>query len=281
MTALIRVGMLLSSCMMVFSVNAFEVATEFSAEAVQSIPGRPAMNIKMFVSKKAVRTETTVNGQAVVEIVYPNENRRVLLNHDRKRYIEQKRQINKAVKAKKAKGTPCDGIANSKCKKLSNEKINGRQVVKWEMTVQGNGRDFKSLHWYDKKRHMSLRTQLHDGTISTMTLMGKEKINGRNTEKWKFQSTHPNGQFVESQQWYDPKLKMVIREVLPGGYVRELRNIKVARQNKKLFKIPSGYKKEDMSMNMQSQNRNLNRQAPVRMNLRNNNQRMMNQGRAR
>jgi len=278
MTALIRAGMLFSGCFIAFSVNAFEIAAEFSAEAVQSIPGRQSTNVKMFISKKAVRTESIMNGNTIVEIVYPKEKRRVLLNQPRKTYIEQKAQTNKSQKVKKLKNSPCDGIANATCKKLGGEKINGRDANKWEMNVQRNGQNFKSLHWLDKKRYMPLREQWHDGTVTTMTMLGKEKVNGRNTEKWQLHSIRPNGQFMDSQQWYDTKLKMVIREMLPGGYVRELCNIKVARQNKKLFNIPSDYKKEEMPMMAPSQNRVPNRQPPARMNSRNTNQRMINQG---
>lgn len=244
MTIFIRTGLFVAGCFLSFSANAFDIAQEFSAEAVQSIPGRPSMNVKMYISKKAVRTESTMNGNTMVEIVYSKEKRRVLLNKFRKTYVEQKAQSSNTLKTKKTSSSPCNGIVSATCKKLGKEKIAGRDAVKWEMTVQRNGQSFKSLHWLDKKRHMPLREQFHDGTVSTMTLSGKEKINGRNTEKWKLQGTRPDGQFIESQQWYDPKLKMVIRETLPGGYVRELRNIKVAKQNKSLFKIPSDYKKE-------------------------------------
>lgn len=271
MKPFIKAGLFFSGFFSAFSVNAFEVATEFSADAVQSVPGRPSMNVKMFISKKAVRTESLMNGSTVVEIVYPNEKRRVLLNQHRKTYIEQKSNNSNAVKNKKISSSPCDGLINMKCKKLGNEKVNGRNAVKWEMTAQINGKNAKSLHWLDKKHHMPLRGQFPDGTVSTMTLLGKEKINGRNTEKWKFQATRPDGQSMESQQWYDPKLKMVIREALPGGYVRELRNIKVAKQNKKLFKIPSDYKKESM-LGMSNQGR---------MNQGNFNQNNINSGRTR
>ena len=247
MTVFIRTGLFVTGCFLSITANAFEIAQEFSAEAVQSIPGRPSMNVKMFISKNAVRTESTMNGNTVVEIVYPKDKRRVLLNQFRKTYVEQKAQNSNEAKVKKIGSSPCNGIVNATCKKLGKEKVNGRNAIKWEMTVQRNGRNFKSLHWLDKKRHMPLREQFADGTVSTMTISGKEKINGRNTEKWKLQATRPDGQSIESQQWYDPKLKMVIRETLPGGYVRELRNIKIAIQNKSLFKIPSDYKKEDMS----------------------------------
>ena len=246
MTTFIRTGLSVIGCFLAFSVNAFEIAKEFSAEAVQSIPGRPSMNVKMFISKKAVRTESAMNGNTVIEIVYPIEQKRVLLNNSRKTYVEQLAKNNNVFKIKNNNISPCGGITNATCKKLGKEKVNGRNAVKWEMTVLRNGQSFKSLHWLDKKYQMALREQLSDGTVSTMTFMGKEKVNGRNTEKWRFQAVRPNGQVIESQQWYDKSLKMVIREALPGGYVRELRNIKIARQSKKLFTVPSGYTKESM-----------------------------------
>lgn len=246
MSILIRTGLFIVGGFLTFTVNAFNVAQEFSAEAVQSAPGKPSMNVKMFVSKKAVRTESTVNGNTVIEIVYPKEQRRVLLNKFRKTYVEQKPQKIREVKNKNTSASPCNGIFNATCKKAGKEKIDGRDAVKWEMTAQRNGRSFKSLHWIDKKHQIPLREQFHDGMISTMTLIGKEKINGRNTEKWKLKAIRNNGQSIESQQWYDPKLKMVIREAMPGGYIRELKNIKITKQNKKLFAIPSDYKKEGM-----------------------------------
>lgn len=245
MKALIKTGLFLSGCLSAFSINAYEIAAEFSAEAIQSMPGRPESKVKMYASKKAVRTESKLNGNTIIEIVYAKEKRRVLLNQIRKTYVEQKSQTTKVVKNKQKANSPCAGITNATCKKLGSEKINGRNAIKWEMTAQRNGKNIKSLYWQDKKYHMPLREQLYDGTVATMTLLGKEKVNGRNTEKWMFTAVRPNGQKMESQQWYDPKLKMVIREALPGGYVRELKNIKVAKQNKKLFKIPSDYKKED------------------------------------
>ena len=247
MSTLKKTGLLIFGSVLSLSANAFEIAQEFSAEAVQSVPGRPSMNVKMFISKKAVRTESTMNGNTLIEIVYPKDKRRVLLNQQRKIYVEQKAQNINAAKSQKISSSPCSGIMNATCKKIGKDKITSRAAVKWEMTAQINGNKVKSLHWLDKKHHMPLRVQLHDGTISTMTLVGKEKINGRNTEKWKFDAIRPNGQKLESLQWYDPKLKMVIREALPGGYVRELKNIKVAKQNKKLFKVPSDYKKENTS----------------------------------
>ena len=71
MKVFIRTGFFIAGCFLSFTANAFEIAQEFSAEAVQSAPGRPSMNVKMFISKNAVRTESQMNGNTVVEIVYP------------------------------------------------------------------------------------------------------------------------------------------------------------------------------------------------------------------
>ena len=38
----------------------------------------------------------------------------------------------------------------------------------------------------------------------------------------------------------------MIREELPGGYVRELRNIKVGKQAADLFTIPAGYQRQEI-----------------------------------
>lgn len=39
MTTFIKTGLLVAGCIFSFTVSAFEIAQEFSAEAVQSIPG--------------------------------------------------------------------------------------------------------------------------------------------------------------------------------------------------------------------------------------------------
>jgi len=246
MTSFIRTLSFLLGCSFTFSVMAFEIGAEFSAEAVQIVPGRSPVIAKMFVSKNAVRTESTINGNTIVEIIYPQTSQRILLNKLSKTYFEQNTPARKKPVKTNKNYSPCNKLNNATCRKLGEEKIDGRNSTKWEMTILAKGKYIKSLHWIDKKYLIPLKEQFSDGTVSTMTFLGTEKINDRNTDKWKFLSTNNNGQSVESQQWYDPELKMVTRETLPGGYTRELRNIKVKKQNINLFKVPSDYKKEAM-----------------------------------
>ena len=244
MTSFSKLMLLIVSSFMALTASAFDIKKEFSAEAVQSTPGQPPVIAKMFVSKNAVRTETAIGNNTIIEIVFPKDQRRILLNQHAKTYVDQKLPAKVNDRLSRKDTSPCHGLANARCKKLGQEKIDGRNSIKWEMTVSRNGQYLKSLHWIDSKRQIPLREQFSGGTVSTMSFVGKEKINGRNTEKWKFYSVRPNGRSIESQQWYDLALKMVIRETLAGGYMRELRNIKVAKQNKALFEIPADYKQD-------------------------------------
>jgi len=244
MTPLIKTLSVIVGSLLTFSVMAFEIGAEFSAEAVQNVPGRTPVIAKMFVSKQAVRTESTINGNTIVEIVYLLSRQRILLNQLSKTYFEQSPAVKNKHTKPKQNNSPCDKLIQASCRQLGSEKIDGRDSIKWEMTILDKGRQSKSLHWFDKQHHIPLKQQFSDGTISTMSYLGSDKIQGRTTDKWKFQSIRKSEKPAESLQWYDTELKMVIREELPGGYSRELRNIKVAKQNKKLFKIPSDYKKE-------------------------------------
>ena len=94
-----------------------------------------------------------------------------------------------------------------------------------------------------------------DGSVADLKMIRKEKINGRDTEKWERTLSRPDGQNIKSYQWYDASLEIAIREELPGGYVRELKNIEVSKQPEKLFNIPENYKRIDQQPAINSEHR--------------------------
>lgn len=235
----------LSSLLMVEVTHAFEVAVEFSAKAIQTIPARPKYQAQMYVSKHAVRTDSVLNNIPVIEIVNSKKQTRSLLVPKDKIYMQQKsdKPSVAGMTGKSASKNPCKGLENTTCKKLSDEKINDQQTEKWEFVVKRNGQSYRSLHWIDVKRRMPVREFFPDGTVTELLFQGKEKMNGRQTEKWIMQMTRVDGHQMKSTQWYDPQLKIAIREEMEGGFVRELLDIKTGKQDKKLFAIPAGYKK--------------------------------------
>jgi hypothetical protein len=226
------------------STFAAEKVVQFSAQAVQTMPNRPEMVANMYVGKNAVRTDYTANGQKVIEIVYLDQKRRVMILPDQSSYMEKIDESVPSIDAGNKNINPCAGLNGITCKKLGTENVNGRNAVKWEMTSKQNtGREVKTLHWIDVERNMPVKEFFQDGTVSELRNIKNEKVNGRNTEKWELIISSPDGNKTKSYQWYDPALKIEIREEMPGGYVRELRNIKQENQSAKLFEIPSSYKK--------------------------------------
>lgn len=225
---------------------AFEVSVEFSADAVQQVPARPEYKARMYVSKSAVRTESVLNSVPVVEIVNTKEMTRMMLVPKEKIYLIQQGNKQSSWQVNKPDSkNPCKGLPDTTCKMLGKEKINNRQTEKWEFSITRNGQKYRSLHWIDAERRMPVREFFPDGTVTELSITGNEKINGRNAEKWSMQMTRADGQKMTSLQWYDPELKITIREEMDGGFVRELRNIKVGKQEGKLFAIPGDYKKVD------------------------------------
>ena len=216
-------------------------AVEFSADAVMTTPQQPEITTRIYVSKKAVRTESNINNQKMIEISFPENGRVVMMNIQQKAYQESNNKpvINETSSDK----SPCDQIPNAQCQKLGKENIDGIETVKWQVISNSQGRQVRTLHWIDVKRKLALREFFPDGSVTDLKMVLKEKINGRATEKWQRTLSRPDGSTMVSFQWYDPQLKMAIREVLPGGYMRELKNIKVAKQADKLFKIPKDYTK--------------------------------------
>ena len=225
------------------AVAAFEVAVEFSAEAVQRAPMSPEYHAKMYVSKDAVRTESTINDIAVVEIVNIKEQNRILFVSKEKIYMQQQRPS--VDTTKDISKSPCAKLPGTTCKKLGSETLNDRRTEKWEFSVERNGQPLRSLHWIDIENRMPIREFYPDGTVTEMTMQGKEDIQGRKTEKWAMTIMHSDGQSRTSMQWYDPELKIAIREEMEGGFIRELRNIKTGKQDRQLFYVPAGYTQVD------------------------------------
>ena len=228
---------------------------QFSADAIQSVPGKPEMRAKIFVGKNAVRNEYQVNGETYVELVRQGKNGQVILNPQKKEFFEvpgAPANLPFLARNKSKKSSPCEGVKNVTCRKLGVEKVNGRKTEKWEFVNRANNRELRSLHWIDVKKNFPIRELFPDGSSSEMRLLGEEQLDGRVTQRWEMVRMLPDGQKQYSMQWHDDELKFAIREVLPGGYMRELRNIKIGKQKDDKFKIPADYRQVTQQQVMKS-----------------------------
>lgn len=230
---------------LLLSLRAFavELSVEFSADAIQIAPGSPSLYSKMYVSRAAVRTETTRQGRYVIDIVYPHEGKRLILFPDKKLYLEQSDLGASTAWAGRSAKTPCEGMKKTSCRKLGSEVLRNTSVEKWQVDRKAEGKTLSSLHWIDIDRKLAIKEMLSDGSVSELIMFGKGQLDGRNVESWESRYYSPTGQFSKSKQWYDPELKIVIRDEQNNGYLRELKNIKVGSQDKKLFILPADYVK--------------------------------------
>lgn len=77
------------------------------------------------------------------------------------------------------------------------------------------------------------------------SLLGKEKLAGRDVEKYEIRITPPKGKAKAYTvvSWFDRRLGVSIMDKFPNNASRSLSNIKEGKQDDSLFSVPSGFAK--------------------------------------
>jgi hypothetical protein len=217
-------------------------SVQFSADMRQSGPQGDAHS-KMYVGKDRMRMEMEQGGQQIVRIVDNSKNIEWILYPDQQSYVEHRLPQTATPGAGQADdANPCAAMPGATCEKLGTDTLSGRPVVKWKMTFSHQGKVFESTEWIDTERNMPLRSERADGSRNELIFLGQEQVGGRTAEKWEMKSAQPGKAPESSYQWYDPRLELAIREEFPGGFVRELVNIREGQQPESLFSVPAGFK---------------------------------------
>jgi hypothetical protein len=239
-------GTLFASCLFIAAAGAAAAPSnvQFSAQTVQSSPDKTTRHAQIYVGDNKVRLEYQQDDQKMIQIYDMENQRALLLTPQQRSYIERKLPRGGMANPMlpPSDTNPCAQMPDAECHKLGRETMYGRPVIKWEMVIKQDDQTLRSQYWIDAERNMPLRQVFPDGTVSEMRLLGKETLHGRKTERWEITTTRPDQESMTTTQWYDPELKIAIREELPGGYFRELRDIKLGPQPEDLFKVPEGYR---------------------------------------
>lgn len=215
-------------------------AVEFSADTVESNPQYGEHKGHLYMGHDRMRTDINMNGQQFIQIIDLDKQQAIIINPAEKSYMRRAAGRPDMMKSPAAaNGNPCANMQNLVCKDEGTEVINGRKTHKWQITRSGETGAME--FWLDDQRKIPIRQVMPDGSSMEMRMVGKEVVNGRNTEKWELTSHSANGQSQTSLQWYDPKLNMNVREEQPGGFTRNLTNIRVGKQPDSLFSVPAGY----------------------------------------
>ncbi len=217
---------------------------QFSAETVQSSPNNKLRHAQVFVGDNQVRLEYQKDNQVAVNIYDMKNGRAIFLLPEKKAYMVRQVSQDQLGNPMLPPGDmdPCAYVTNADCRQLASETLYGRPVVQWEMTLPGvDNTTVQSQLWIDTERRMPLKQIWSDGATFELRLVGTEVLHGRSTERWVSTRTGPDEKSMKSLQWYDPELQLVVREELPGGFFRELRNVRVGVQDDSLFTVPAGY----------------------------------------
>lgn len=232
---------------------------EFSAEMVQRGPEGPISTGKMYVGGPRMRTEMDHQGQQVVRITDEKRGVEWVLFPDQQKYMERPlggpSSSAQPPSLAAPSEDPCAGMPGLTCRKLGEETIAGRPAVKWEMVATFQGQTMKSTQWIDKERGVPLRQEMPGGQSTELKLVGTETLDGRSVEKWEVTATQPGAAPTRTFQWYDPELKIAVRQEFPGGFVSELKSIRVGKQGDHLFTIPAGYERITAPTGMSGQPR--------------------------
>jgi hypothetical protein len=221
----------------------------FSAEAIQTAPGMQSTSMQLHVSgDKSMRIEMDTPQGKIVQQYFSGTGLMRVIYPARKEYIEQKSPEPLSMPGEVVMN-PCENLTDAKCENLGEVNINNQPAIHWKLTRMGpNQQVFTIEQWLDKKRGITLREKLPNGSSINAVMTGKENINGRDAERWEVTMTTVDGKTQSGTRWYDVELGITVREAFPNGSVRELKNIVVKEPDASLFMLPEGYRKINVPM---------------------------------
>ncbi len=255
--SLVLTGIALAS-ILASSAQAEIAGVQFSADMVSRAPDGREETVKMYVGDGQMRKEMSQQDREVVQIIDQNRGLSWVLFPAQQTYLEQAAPAgagDSAVPpaAPSAESDPCAGMPGLTCQRVGEETVGGRTAVKWEMVMTHEGQSMQGTLWIDAERAIPLKHQMSNGENMELLMVGTDRIDGRQVEKWEMTTTAPNQQPTRILQWYDPELKLSVREEFPGGGVRELKSIRIGDQPDHLFAVPAGYTRVEMSQSQQPQ----------------------------
>lgn len=231
---------------------AAQTTPAYSARAVHMVPGQPESTGLIVKSGQNMRLEFEQNGMKIIQILLPTSGVMYLLNPETKTYFEI---LSQPAPADAADGyvSPCPGQAASpQCQMVGNDTVSGITVERW---VLANGQQARpTMILWDPTRRQALRQEFPDGSTVAMAFKAMETVSGRNTEHWTISLTAPGKDAASGDWWFDPELRIAIRENLPNGQTRSLEDIKVGDIDPGLFQVPEGWTKETPQPPVQGSN---------------------------
>jgi hypothetical protein len=216
----------------------------YSATALHTLPDGTVNSGLVVKSGPDMRMEYTENGQKVIQIIRRAEGAMYLLDPAAQSFFEL-RGAPPADPGGVGYLPPCqEGDPSMICTFAGTEVTSGITAEVWDIAMPGADGAMRIL--WDGARHRALQQTYPDGSQMKMTFKAMVDLSGRMVEHWTIQAVSP-GQPVQAGEWfYDPELRVEIREVMPSGESRSLEDIVVGPVDPALFAVPQGWTRRDM-----------------------------------
>jgi len=215
----------------------------FTAETVQTAPDQPDRMGTIIKSGQFMRLEFEQNGQPIIQILRPTEGKTFILYPDTRSYFEQDIPA-QPEEFLESYTPPCPAEAEAgglQCTRIGLEMFQTIPVERWHIGTTGDSGQMLIL--WDPTRKRALRQEMSDGTLVQMSLLDMQVIEGRNAEHWVTEVSRQGEVSLRSEWWYDPELKLILREALPGNTLRRLQNIATGPVDPALFTVPDGWQR--------------------------------------
>jgi hypothetical protein len=217
----------------------------YTAETVQTTPDQPSRSGKIIKSGQFLRLEFEQDGQPIIQILRPTEGLTYVLYPATQTYLEQHSPAQPEEFAD-SYTPPCPAEAEQnglQCRRLGLELYQSIPVERWHIGADGDPGQMLIL--WDPSRKRALRQEMSNGTLVQMTFLGRQEIEGRTAEHWVTEVSRQAAVTMRNEWWYDPELKLVLRETVPDGTRRKLQNITVGEVDPRLFTVPDGWQRLD------------------------------------
>ncbi len=213
---------------------------QFTADAVETAPGRDMRYVRLFIGEKGSRFEFQMGGQPVVEIVLPAEGKVLTLFPLDHTYVEGQTAIGVPF-AESNVSSPCQPQPDgAECKKEAEGAAAGSAgLERWVIVHKGVPGEERV--WWDTQRKMAVRQEYADGREMQAAMRGTMPFENRLVENWEVLYLMPNGMYQRGFSLFAPDLGIAVAERQPGGVARELRNVQPGAPDAKLFEVPEGY----------------------------------------
>jgi hypothetical protein len=212
----------------------------YAADAIYRTPDGTENTGRVIKSGPDMRLEFTEAGRPVVQIIRRAEGMMYVLDPSSRSYFKIQGEPDPQAGAATYEA-PCDqNVTTITCRFLGNEVTSGITAEVWEIGQPGDQSQVSRILW-DGARHRALRQEYPDGTVMALSFQAMVQIEGRNVEHWVISVIVPGQAPLAGAWYYDPELRVELREELPSGEVRSLRNIVVGEVDPAAFAVPAGW----------------------------------------